>query len=125
MERLLTSLHDLLDPETDPPPRPTRPAVLPLSLKCSYPAQRLRSTYLHERSPPVIHRDLSPETFSDSGIGAKIVIWRARIVPLSENCSHHDKGPGPQSTCLQKPVLLLNRMPKVKYDAVSMSSLLE
>ena len=36
MERLLTSLHDLLDPETDTPPPPDAPKpFFPLSLKCS------------------------------------------------------------------------------------------
>ena len=36
MERLLTSLHDLLDPELDPPPPPNAPKpFFPLSLKCS------------------------------------------------------------------------------------------
>ena len=52
MERLLMSLHDLLDPETDPPPLPDTPKpFFPLSLKCSI-LHNVSSglTYLHERS---------------------------------------------------------------------------
>ena len=60
MERLLTSLHDLLEPEVDPLLSASEKQFLPLSLKCSI-LENVASglVYLHERSPPVIHRDLS------------------------------------------------------------------
>ena len=59
MERLLTSLHDLLAPDT-PPPSGGVTRLSSMALKCSI----LHNVgcglaYLHELSPPVIHRDLS------------------------------------------------------------------
>ena len=60
MERLLTSLHDLLAPDTPPPPGASPLAFFSVVLKCSV-LQNVACglAYLHERSPPVIHRDLS------------------------------------------------------------------
>ena len=85
MERLLTSLHDLLDPETDPPPPPDAPKpFFPLSLKCSILHNAASGlAYLHERSPPIIHRDLSARNvLVSSGMVAKIAdLGMARIVP--------------------------------------------
>ena len=74
MERLLTSLHDLLE---------TRPNI-PLGLKHSFlydVAQGL--CYLHSRSPPLIHRDLSAKNvLLNSAMMAKIGdLGMARIVP--------------------------------------------
>ena len=97
MERLLTGLHDLLDPEIEDqgsaPPKPS----LPLSLKCSI----LRDVanglaYLHERSPPVIHRDLSARNvLLNSEMVAKIVdLGVARIVPRMRVPATMTKGPG-------------------------------
>ena len=51
MERLLTSLHDLLDPEIDPPPPSDAPKpFFPLSLKCSILHNVANGlAFLHER----------------------------------------------------------------------------
>ena len=98
MERLLTSLHDLLAPD---PPLPSN-AVPPLSffsmaLKCSV-LQNVASglAYLHERSPPIIHRDLSARNILlDSEVVAKIAdLGVARIVPLVKSAATMTKGPG-------------------------------
>ena len=75
MERLVTNLHDLLDPETDlSPPTDVSKQFFPLSLKCSVLHNvACGLAYLHERSPPIIHRDLSAKNvLLDSGMVAKI-----------------------------------------------------
>ena len=86
MERLLTSLHDLLE---------TRPNI-PLGLKHSFlydVAQGL--CYLHSRSPPLIHRDLSARNvLLNSAMTAKIAdLGVARIVP-SLRAATMTKAPG-------------------------------
>ena len=84
MERLFKSLHDELDPETAPqsPSQAPKP-FFPLSLKQSI----LRNVacgleFLHQRSPPIIHRDLSAKNILlDSSMVAKIAdLGTARIV---------------------------------------------
>ena len=98
MEQLLTSLHDLLDPETDPPPPPDAPKpFFPLCLKYSILHDVASGlTYLHERSPPVIHRDLSARNvLLNSGMVAKIAdLGVARIVPRMRSAATMTKGPG-------------------------------
>ena len=95
MERLLTSLHDLLVPETDTP-NATR-LYFPLSLKCNV-LQNVACglAYLHELSPPVIHRDLSARNvLLNSGMVAKIAdLGVARIIPCMRVAATMTKGPG-------------------------------
>ena len=84
MERLLTCVHDLLDP----PPLPNTPnppkTFLPLSLKCSI-LQNVAEglAYLHDQSPPIIHRDLSAKNvLLDAQMVAKIAdLGMARMLP--------------------------------------------
>ena len=82
MERLLTSLHDLLAPDTPPSPGAPSPlAFFSAVLKCSVLHNvACGLAYLHERSPPVIHRDLSARNvLLNSEMVAKIadlgVVW--------------------------------------------------
>ena len=98
MERLLTNLHDLLDPETDPPPPKDAPKpFFPLSLKCCILHNvACGLAYLHERTPPVIHRDLSARNvLLNSGMVAKIAdLGVARIVPRMRAAATMTKAPG-------------------------------
>ena len=72
MEQLVTSLDDVLDPDTDAQAQVV--AYFPLSLKFSILYNvACGLAYLHERSPPVIHRDLSARNvLLDSSMVAKI-----------------------------------------------------
>ena len=75
MERLLTSLHDLLDPDTPPPGDAVPPlAFFSMALKCSVLQDVARGlAYLHEQSPPIIHRDLlARNVLLNSGMVGKI-----------------------------------------------------
>ena len=98
MERLLTSLHDLLDPDT-PPPRDAVPplAFFSMALKCSVLQDVARGlAYLHEQSPPIIHRDLSARNvLLNSGMVGKIAdLGVARIAPRMRAAATMTKGPG-------------------------------
>ena len=98
MERLLTSLHDLLVPDTQPPPGAPRPlSYFTMSLKCSM-LHNVASglAYLHDRSPPVIHRDLSARNvLLNSGLVAKIAdLGVARIVPRMRAAATMTTAPG-------------------------------
>ena len=98
MERLLMSLHDLLARVAPP----TSGAITPLSffsiaLKCSVLHNvACGLAYLHERSPPVIHRDLSARNvLLDSEMVGKIAdLGVARIVPRVRAAATMTKGPG-------------------------------
>ena len=98
MERLLTSLHDLIAPEIRPPPGAPSPlSFFLMGLKCSV-LHNVASglAYLHERSPPVIHRDLSARNvLLNSGLVGKIAdLGMARIVPRMRAAATMTKGPG-------------------------------
>ena len=92
MEKLLTGLHEILDPE--PPPRTK--GYIPLSLKCSILHDVASGlSFLHSHTPPIIHRDLSARNVLLSvGMVAKIAdLGMARIVP-SLRAATMTKGPG-------------------------------
>ena len=83
MELLVTSLHELLDPATEPETPDTKPYI-PLGLKCSILRNVTQGlSFLHSHSPPIIHRDLSARNvLLDSAMVAKIAdLGMARIVP--------------------------------------------
>ena len=119
MERLLTSLHDLLDPETDgaqpPPTEPTPLSFFKLGLKC-FVLHDVASglAYLHGRTPPIIHRDLSAKNvLLTSHLVAKLAdLGVARIVPHMKVAATMTKALVPPSTCLQRPLHLLSLMLK-------------
>ena len=94
MERLLTSLHDLLEPD-GAPQRETK-AYFPLCLKCSilYDAS-CGLAFLHGLNPPVIHRDLSARNvLVNSAMVAKIAdLGMARILP-GQRVATMTKAPG-------------------------------
>ena len=79
-EKLATSLHDILDPELEPPIKP----FIPVSLKRSVLHDVARGlSFLHSHSPPIIHRDLSARNvLLNEGMVAKLAdLGMARIVP--------------------------------------------
>ena len=97
MERLLTSLHDMLAPDAPPPSGAVTPLSFSMALKCSVLHNvACGLAYLHERSPPVIHRDLSARNvLLDSEMVAKIAdLGVARIVPRVRAAATMTKGPG-------------------------------
>ena len=100
MERLLKSLHDLLDPDPDtPPPRDAIPplAFFSMALKCSVLQDVARGlAYLHGQSPPIIHRDLSARNvLLNSGMVGKIAdLGVARMAPRIRAAATMTKGPG-------------------------------
>ena len=116
MERLLTSLHDLLAPDTPPPPGAPSPlAFFSVVLKCSVLHNvACGLAYLHERSPPVIHRDLSARNvLLNSEMVAKIAdLGVARIVPRMRAAATMTTGPG---ALIYMPPEVFGE--KSKYDA--------
>ena len=92
MEKLATSLHDILDPEPEPPTKP----FIPVSLKRSVLHDVARGlSFLHSHSPPIIHRDLSARNvLLNEGMVAKLAdLGMARIVPCLR-VSTMTKAPG-------------------------------
>ena len=95
MERMMTSLHDLLAADAPSPSSSSQPN-LPLGLKCSILQDTaLGLAYLHSQDPPVIHRDLSAgNILLDSALTAKIAdLGMARILPDEEGATM-TKAPG-------------------------------
>lgn len=97
MEKLLTSLHDLLDPQMDGTRPPLPLSFFKIGLKCSV-LQNVASglAYLHERAPPIIHRDLSASNvLLTSHLVAKIAdLGMARIGPQMRVAATMTKAPG-------------------------------
>ena len=105
MERLLTSLDELLERNRNPD--------IPLSLKMSILADVAKGlVYLHSRSPPVIHRDLSAKNvLLNSAMVAKISdLGNSRIV---------DFQPGQLARTLSRIPGTMVYMPPEAFEATS------
>ena len=93
MEKLMTSLHAVLDPQPQPPTK----AFIPVSMKCSI-LHNIASglAFLHSHTPAIIHRDLSARNILLSvGMVAKIAdLGMARIVPHMRVAATMTKAPG-------------------------------
>ena len=108
MERMLTTLHDLLDPALKQQESPKQ--LIPLSLKYSILHDVASGlTYLHEQSPPIIHRDLSARNvLLNSGMVAKIAdLGMARTVAQKRMAATMTKAPG--ASAYMPPEALKNR----------------
>ena len=119
MERMLTSLHDLLAPDTPPPSGTVTPlSFFSMALKCSVLHNvACGLAFLHEQSPPVIHRDLSARNvLLDSEMVAKIAdLGVARFLP--EPAAGMTRGPG--ALVYMPPDALMPSQPnaeKLKYN---------
>ena len=98
MERLLTSLHDLLDPDSHPPfGTPPPLSFFKLGLKCSV-LHNVASglDYLHRQNPPIIHRDLSARNIllNSRLVGKLADLGMARIVPRMRDAATMTMAPG-------------------------------
>ena len=98
MERLLTSLHDLLDPETQPPPGAPSPlSFFTLGLKCCVLHDVASGLdYLHQQTPPNIQRDLSARNILLNWrlVGKIADLGVARILPRMRAAATMTKAPG-------------------------------
>ena len=120
MERLLTSLHDLLASGT-PPLRYAVQQQFSMALKCSILQDVAHGlAYLHGQSLPIIHRDLSARNvLLDSRMVAKIAdMGMARIVPRMTPSVTMTKAPG--AVVYMPPEAIapaVSNTEKSKYDA--------
>ena len=96
MERLVMSLHDLLDPEAPWPSRSPL-ALFTVDFKCSVLHDVANGlSFLHGQNPPVVHRDLPARNILLSlDMTAKIAdLGVARILPQMKAVATMTKGPG-------------------------------
>ena len=100
MQMMSTSLHEVLDPETegreereDSENKPYIPLALKCSILCDV-GQGL--AFLHSRNPPIIHRDLSARNvLLTTGMRAKIAdLGMARLIPALRRATTMTKAPG-------------------------------
>ena len=100
MQMMSTSLHEVLDPETegreereDSENKPYIPLALKCSILCDV-GQGL--AFLHTRTPPIIHRDLSARNvLLTAGMRAKIAdLGMARLIPALRRAATMTKAPG-------------------------------
>ena len=110
MEKLQTNLHDFL--VNAPDPDSTRP-FFPPSLKCSI-LHNVASglAYLHEQTPPIIHRDLSAKNILlTSDKVAKITdLGTARLFPYVRATATMTTMPG--AIAYMPPEAMENRLPE-------------
>ena len=122
MERLLTSLHHLLDPETQPPPGAPRPlSFFTLGLKCRVLHDVASGlAYLNQQTPHIIHRDLSARNILlNWRLVAKIAdLGVARIVPRMRAAATMTKAPGASPYMPPEAIApARSNSEKSKYDA--------
>ena len=122
MERLLTNLHDLLVPETKPSSSASNAlSFFKLDLKCSVLHDVASGlSYLHQQTPPIIHRDLSARNILlNTRLVAKIAdLGVARIVPCMTSMATMTKAPG--ASVYMPPEAIApsgSNTEKSKYDA--------
>ena len=111
MERLLCCLHEMLEPEGKPRPH------LPLALKYSILHDVASGlAYLHERSPPIIHRDLSAKNvLLNTAMVAKIGDMGVARILLNSKAAIMTKAPG-ASIYMPPEALEAKEEDKARYD---------
>ena len=113
MEKMLMSLHNLLEPDEK---SVEKNLYIPLGLKCSILQDIAQGiAFLHNQSPPVVHRDLSARNvLLNSGMVAKIAdMGMARIILPDQNHALLTKAPGAQ---VYMPPEALDLEEASKYD---------
>ena len=110
MERLLTSLHNLLVSDLPIPHSPDPLSFFSLELKCSVLYDVASGlAYLHERSPPIIHRDLS----------AKNVLLSSEMVAKIADLGVARNAPRVRATMTKEPGTSVYMPPEASVPAVS------